>query len=151
MTKKQKEELNTFFVETFNKILVLEEQFISRDGLENLSVKELHILEAVELLLPQEKNTMSEVAAKIGITVGALTTAINALVRKNYIKRERSESDRRRVMLYLTEQGVAAEKAHRSFHAEMIDGLGELLSENSLENLIIALRQFSTFLVKNNK
>lgn len=145
MTPTQKEGLNTFFVETFNKILVMEEQCISHSGFTDLSVKELHILEAVELLQPQSKNTMTEVATKVGITVGALTTAVNALVRKNYLKRERPENDRRVVKIYLTEQGTAAEEVHRVFHEKMIDGVGKNLSEDSMEHLIFALKQLSSF------
>jgi DNA-binding MarR family transcriptional regulator len=145
MTEKQKEGLNTFFVETFNKILASEEQHIGKSGFANLSVKELHILEAVKLLASQNKNTMSEVAAQVGITVGALTTAVNALVRKNYLSRERPETDRRVVQIYLTKQGIAAEEAHRGFHEKMIDEVGELLSEEELTKLIFALKQLSVF------
>lgn len=145
MTKEQREGLNAFFVETFNKILAAEEAAISKGGFHNLSIKELHILEAVALLLPQEKNTMSEAAAKIGITTGALSIAVDALERKNYLRRERTESDRRIVRLYLTEEGASAEEAHRAFHAQMIDDVGELLSTEGLEELLKALTQLSRF------
>ena len=82
MNDEQRDTLNTFFVDTFNKILSLEEQTLLKSSIENLSVKELHIIEAVSILQRDKKNTMTEIAAQVGITVGALTTAVNVLVKK---------------------------------------------------------------------
>ena len=44
MNDEQRDTLNTFFVDTFNKILSLEEQTLLKSSIENLSVKELHII-----------------------------------------------------------------------------------------------------------
>ena len=145
MNDEQRDTLNTFFVDTFNKILSLEEQTLLKSSIENLSVKELHIIEAVSILQRDKKNTMTEIAAQVGITVGALTTAVNVLVKKEYLSRRRSEKDRRVVRIYLTEQGMRAEMHHRIFHENMVSNVGEVLTEEGLENLIIALKQLTSF------
>lgn len=145
MNDEQRDTLNVFFVDTFNKILSLEEQTLLKSSIENLSVKELHIIEAVSILQRDKKNTMTEIAAKVGITVGALTTAVNVLVKKEYLSRKRSEKDRRVVRIYLTEKGMRAEMHHRIFHENMISDVGEVLSEEGMENLIITLNQLMAF------
>ena len=51
MNESQREELNYFFVHVFNQILAYEEQALNGMGARDLSVKELHVLEAVGGLL----------------------------------------------------------------------------------------------------
>lgn len=137
--------LNTFFVETFNKILALEERYISRNTDSELSVRELHIIEAVSVLEATKSSTMSKTAQHLSITIGALTTAVNVLVRKGYIKRGQDKSDRRVVYLHLTERGAEAEKIHQKFHQQMIGNVSESLSVEEFEALISSLEKLSNF------
>ena len=65
----------------------------------------MHVIEAVG---PGEGNNMSSIARKLNITVGSLTTAMNSLVKKGYVVRERSEEDRRVVLIKLTDKGIKA-------------------------------------------
>jgi len=97
MTHHQKELLNEFFVGAFNKILLWEQTVIKSDGCSDLSVNEAHVLEAVRICGSAGQNTMSAVAKKLGISASALSTAVNALVRKEYLKRATSPADRRTV------------------------------------------------------
>lgn len=148
MNDTQRNTLNTFFVDTFNRILAMEEQALTRGSLENLSVKELHIIEAVSILQRNRSNTMTEIADQVGITVGALTTAVNTLVRKEYLERRRSETDRRQVLISLTEKGMRAEMHHRIFHENMISNVEMLLTDEELDKLLSALKKLSTFFEK---
>ncbi|MEG1615085.1 MAG: MarR family transcriptional regulator, partial [Oscillospiraceae bacterium] len=102
MDNKQQKVLNTFFVETFNKVLSLEEHYISKQVNSELTVRELHIIEVVSKLEPCNCSTMSKTAQSLSITIGALTTAVNVLVRKGYINRGQDPKDRRIVYLHLT-------------------------------------------------
>lgn len=145
MDDQQREVLNTFFVDTFNKITALEERAIARSSVGKISVKELHILEAVSLLQKKGKNTMTEIAVKVGITVGALTTAVNTLVKKEYLARKRSEADRRVVFITLTEKGLRAEMHHKVFHENMMTDVERVLSPEGLDNLITSLQQLTEF------
>ena len=79
--------LNEFFITTFNKILNSEERSLQKSELTDISVREIHIIEAVGLSKPYAKNTMSNIASEVGISLGALSTAVNALVRKGYISK----------------------------------------------------------------
>lgn len=145
MNSHQQDILNVFFVETFNKILALEERFISKQSVSELSVRELHVLEAVCDLEKTSSSTMSKTAQRLSITIGALTTAVNVLVKKGYLKRGRDVKDRRIVYLFLTEKGKEAEKAHQLFHQQMISNVADSLSKEALDTLIASLEKLSNF------
>ena len=77
---------------------------------------------------------MTQIAKRISISVGALTTAVNALVRKGYIYRGSDPKDRRIVYLFLTESGQKALKIHADFHEKMVDSILNVLDEQSLSS-----------------
>ncbi len=145
MTKQQESSLNHFFVTTFNQILAWEERALQKAEIKNLSVKELHIIEAVAGLEESNHNTMSYIAGKINISVGALTTAVNTIVKKGYLERGSEPMDRRIVKIYLTDSGHEAEKKHAIFHRQMMEEVGRVLDENSLVTLTDSLRQLTMF------
>ncbi len=145
MTATQLERLNLFFVQTLNKILSIEEKALMNTGFDNLSVREFHILEAVAELELMNNNTMTHIAAKLDISVGALTTAVNVLVKKGYLERAGREDDRRIVLVRLTPLAKAANEKHSAFHKEMIEKIGELLSERDLYTLMLSLERLSNY------
>ena len=148
MDREIERRLNDFFVTTFNKILAWEEKALLHSGIQGLSVKELHLIDAVNRLEGTEENIMSKISAKIDISVGALTTAVNTLVKKGYLVRSSREGDRRIVVIRLTEKGREAEKTHRAFHEEMIRQVGRELSDEQLQGLADALDRLTGFFQK---
>ena len=145
MTGTQEQYFNGFFVHIFNQILALEEQALSKVGASDLSVKELHVLEAVSNLVAAGRNTMTNVADELAIRVSSLTTAVNTLVRKGYLLREGVPSDRRVIQLRLTEKGQQANQLHSRFHHEMIQSIGARLSEPELAVLVQSLKSLEGF------
>jgi DNA-binding MarR family transcriptional regulator len=139
------ETLNHFFVGTFNQILAWEERSMRAAGLVNLSVKELHALEAVHELAEKKQNTMSQIAARMDISVGALTTAVNVLVRKGYLTRGGDENDRRIVYIYPTKSGEEALKIHEEFHRRMIGEIMNVLDDASIAALTASVDQLDRF------
>ena len=110
-----REVINDVLVNLFNEILRLEEEAIITDKYKDISNNDMHIIEAVGL----GGGNMSSIAAKLKITVGSLTTSMNSLVKKGYVKRERSEKDRRVVFIQLTNKGRMAYHHHAEFHRQM--------------------------------
>ena len=110
MTKEQREMINGFFVTAFNRILAWEDQSLRSIGKKDISVREMHIIEAVSILEGKKMNTMANIAKVLSVSPGSLTTAVNALVAKEYLIRWRSESDRRVVLVSPTEKGVEVNK-----------------------------------------
>lgn len=141
MDKKEKI-LNELMVDLFNDILQIEEQALKQGALNDLSVTEMHTLEAIGMYT---ERTMSEVAQDLKITVGTLTTAISKLIKKEYVERKRIEEDRRVVLIKLTKRGKLAYRLHEKFHNDMIKATIDGLSEEEENTLISSLERLNEF------
>ena len=145
MEDQQRDRLNSFFVKTFNNIMLWEERALLNSGITNLSVKEIHVISAVVNLQAAKTNTMSHIAAALNISVGALTTAVNTLIRKGYLQRFADEKDRRKVFVVVTENGIIANGKHEAFHELMLKHVVEVINQEDIEPLILSLEQLSSF------
>lgn len=125
--------INELLVDIFNHILTIEEDELKTRGV-TLSIKEVHVLEAISLV---EDKTMGNVAKKLTITVGTLTSSIDRLVKKGYVLRANDEFDRRKVLLDLSSRGKKVLEIHDDFHNKMLDSLFE---EYNLEDEVVLLK-----------
>lgn len=137
--------INDTLVNLFNEIWELEKEAIITEEFKDITNNDMHIIEAIGL---SGENTMSSVAKKLKITAGSLTTAVNALVRKAYVKRERSEEDRRVVYIALTEKGEKAFYHHEQFHRQMTNAVIEKLDDEEIDALVKMLKDISAFFQK---
>ena len=112
LTKDDLKTLDELLSSTFNSILRIEERSLNNRLTEGLSIAELHTICAVGL---HEANPMKVIANRLGITLATLTVMINKLEKRSYVKRERSETDRRQVLVALTAKGRKAMRAHDAF------------------------------------
>lgn len=142
MRRESEDILNVLLVKLFNDILKIEEKSLKEGEFSDLSVTEIHIIEAIGF---DRERTMSEVANDLNITVGTLTTAINKLIKKEYVDRRRIEEDRRVVLIMLTEKGKLAYKNHENFHDDMIKGVLNELSEHEEVVLMDSLDKVTNF------
>jgi NAD(P)H-dependent flavin oxidoreductase YrpB (nitropropane dioxygenase family)/DNA-binding MarR family transcriptional regulator len=122
-------EINDTLVGLFNMVLKLEEGALKESSFADLTITEIHTLEAITL---DKTKTMTQVARNLGISVSTLTAAINKLVQKGYVHRFRVEEDRRKVKIQLTDSGKEAVKEHEVFHLEMVS---EALSTMNTEGV----------------
>ena len=139
MNTLQRTEINHSFVKVFNSILSWEEQTFKDMGLEKLSLRELHVIEAVYYLMDKDKNKMSEIAAYMSITPGSLTTSVNCLVKKGYLERQSVPDDRRVVKIVPTKLAEQANEMHQRLHLEMVDKVFSSFDEKSINVIIDAL------------
>lgn len=133
---------NDVLVNLFNEIQDIEEKALTASEYKDISGNDMHILEAVG---NGESRNMSAVAASLNVTVGTLTIAVNNLVKKGYVVRQRSTADRRVVLLSLSEKGLGAFLHHQQFHEEMVQALvADLEPEEirALERALLKLRRF---------
>ena len=145
MENKKEEILNRLLVQLFNDILHIEEKAMKNTKFTNLSITEIHTIEAIG---KEGNRTMGEIAHDLRITVGTLTTAINRLIKKGYVERKRIEEDRRVVLVNLTEKGEEVFNIHSIFHKDMIDTILETFKSEDLETLTKLLYKISTFFEK---
>ena len=133
--------INELLVEVFNHILSIEEETLRKRGIK-LSMNEIHILEAIK---NEIEPTMSNLARRLRVTTGTLTTNIDRLVAKNFVTRYQEESDRRKVLVKLTEPAYDILKEHDLFHNEMIDSLFLDMNLDEDELLIKSLENISSY------
>ena len=136
------EVLHDILVKLFQEILDIESKALITSEFKDISVNDMHIIEAVGL---GEGNNMSAIAKKLKITVGSLTTSMNSLVNKKYVVRERSSQDRRVVNIRLTKKGEKAYHHHADFHRKMTEAVVSALSEDEIPVLVKTLDSLSDF------
>ena len=98
-------ELNEILVRLFRSIMDVEEKAIITREFQDITNNDMHVIEAIGIGTPKN---MSSIAKKLSVTVGTLTIAMNSLVKKGYVKRERGEEDRRVVYISLSDKGKKA-------------------------------------------
>ena len=138
-------------MDVFHSILRIEAQDLKAAGYKNLSISEMHVIEAVCLLESQGSNNARDIAASLGITPGSLTAAINVLEKKGYLMRSPDPSDRRRIRITATEPARKAEAAHRRIHQQMIEEVAKNLDPQELQILLRALQSISKFFTQERK
>ncbi|MCR1841990.1 MarR family winged helix-turn-helix transcriptional regulator [Murimonas intestini] len=136
------ETLNEVLVKLFNDIMAIEEKAIIIDEFKDITNNDMHVIEAIGR---DGSKSMSTVAKALSVTVGTLTIAINNLVKKGYVNRERSEKDRRVVLISLTEKGKRAFGHHRKFHEDMIEATIQGLDPEETEVLVHSLTNLKEF------
>ena len=142
--QKETSVVNELLVKIFNEILQIEEKTLKSGYFSDLSVREMHTIEAIG---SKSKRMMSEVAQDLGITVGTLTTSINRLIKKGYVERSRIEEDRRVVLVELTKKGKVANRLHERFHNEMVKEMMDGLLDDEKEVLIRSLNKLNNYFI----
>lgn len=128
--------LNEVLVNLFRDVMDIEQKAIITEEFQDITNNDMHIIEAIGM---NEPKNMSTIAREISVTVGTLTIAMNSLVKKGYVLRERGKEDRRVVYISLTERGRTAYVHHARFHKAMIDSISDELTSEEMELLIKTL------------
>lgn len=141
----EQEVISHFLTDAFNDILKIEEKTIETSDFPDLSLREIHVLEAVWKSETVGENTSTKIATALNITPGTLTTLVNVLVRKGYLTKEKDVKDKRVVRIFVTEQGTAAQQMHLAFHADMVTTVMEELSQEEAKVLSKSLEKLVAF------
>ena len=141
------EQINDFFVDIFNHILRLEEESLAKGNFKNLSVNEIHVIEAVCDSEKDGTNTMKLLSNKLMITASSLTIAVKTLEQKGYLIREKDKDDKRKVLVVSTELGNEAYLHHKKFHSKLITSVSNTLKESEMATLTLALGTLHRFFI----
>lgn len=134
--------INQILVRLFRRINLLEERNICRDRFKNITINELHVIEAIG---DEGLKSMTTIAKALDVTTGTLTISVNALVRKGLATRTRSEEDKRVVLVSLTDLGREVNLRHSEFHRRMTESILEGLDSRETEVLTEALNKLNDF------
>jgi DNA-binding MarR family transcriptional regulator len=148
MTNNDTKILNDLLVTIFNTILKIEDAHLRDPHEDNLSMTEVHTLEAIGL---NRKKTMTEIANELMISVGTLTICIARLVEKGYVIRLKSLEDKRIVRISLSEKGEKILVKHEDFHNKMVEQVVKGLDEDETKALIKSMENLKRFFKKKHQ
>ena len=94
--------MNDALVSLFNDVMDIEQKAIITEQFKDITNNDMHVIDAIGIGNPKN---MSTIAKELSVTVGTLTIAINSLVKKGYVTRQRSNEDRRVVYISLSDKG----------------------------------------------
>ena len=95
--------LNRLLVDFFKFIMEIEEKKLITEEFSDITYNDMHVIEAIGMKEPQK---MSQIARIMAVTTGTLTKAVDSLEKKHYVKRQRSEQDKRVVNITLDRKSV---------------------------------------------
>ena len=146
-----KEKIRILLTETADNILKFEENLV-RNRPANLSIKEIHVLEAIAKSAKNETaGRASDIAISLRIAPGTLTATADVLEKKNYITRFRDVNDQRSVRIMLTEKGNEAIMLHESFHENLINELVNSISDEDVFCLTKAQVILQSFFIQKER
>ena len=134
------ETLNDLLVRLFRDVMEIEQRALINQDFKDITNNDLHVIEAIGI---GEAKNMSAIAKELSVTMGTLTIAMNSLVKKGYVVRERGKADRRIVYISLSEKGRKAYRHHEQFHHEMIESIMNGLGDRETEALVQALMKLN--------
>ena len=137
--------LNDALVNLFRDVMDLEEKAIITEEFQDITNNDMHVIQAIGI---GEPKNMSTIAKTLSVTVGTLTIAMNSLVKKGYVTRERGKEDRRVVYISLSDKGRNAYQHHKKFHHDMIDAILQNLTADETESLVSALAKLNLWFRK---
>lgn len=137
-------ELNELLNEAFWSVLKLEEETAKMAANGDLSISELHLLEA-SAKDKERGRRIGELAADLKITLSSVTVAVNKLVKKGYVEKIRSEQDARQVFVKLTKLGSKVNAGHLYFHENMIRTMSQEMNSEDKEILVRAMKNLNQF------
>lgn len=131
--------IRDLFIEFQSKLQFFERKYLKTMKIADVTPKELKVL---YMIAASNLNSMSELADKLRVTQGTLSTSINCLVRKGYINKTKQTSDRRFINISLTEKSLKAIEYYGLFHYDLIDNLIQNIDEDKnimIEEILVKL------------
>jgi DNA-binding MarR family transcriptional regulator len=148
---KSVENLNNLLVELYNSVIKIEEQTISSASCMNLSINEIHLIEAIakDVAIGDAGKTISEISEIMKVTLPSITLAINKLVKKGYAEKRKSDTDGRVVHVTLTKRGEKVNRIHKYFHNRMVKAATQNLNDDELNAIVKGANQLIDFMKQN--
>ena len=138
-------ELNGLLMTTYRSICILEEAMLKDYGQGNLSISEMHMIEAIGMEL-ETGRSITDLAQEQNITLPSVTMCIKKLEKKGFVTKTRCAEDGRRVVVKLTRAGRRAEAAHRYFHRQMANAVKKNITPEEQAALLKALSLLNAFI-----
>lgn len=131
------DELNHAIVEFYEKLSSWEHDVVREKG---LTLPQIH---ALEILGIHESMRMKELANWMGTTTGTLTVLIDRLEKKDYVRRCPHKTDRRSIIIELTDTGRQMFLEHDKLHMQLTQTMVSDLSQEERDCLHRCLKKMN--------
>lgn len=129
--------LTQLIVEFYEKLSSWEHCVVRDKG---LTLPQVH---ALEILGTHSELRMKELAQRMGVTTGTLTVLADRLEKGGMIRRRPHSSDRRSIIVELTDKGQELFEEHDDLHNKLTEDITAKLSEEELEMLARTLEKMN--------
>lgn len=116
----------------------LEEKIKQESDLKTLTIRQLHCIELIHEL---ENPTLSELTEKLQITKPSTSVMLERLEENGYVRRVKSDSDKRSAHVHLTKKGDTAAHLHVDLHKKFAQLLTRDLTVSEKDILIVLLNK----------
>lgn len=117
------------FLEVSSKIYAQERRMLDENGFTDLTLNEVRVIAQIKRL---DKPTMSQIASKLSLSLGTLTTAIIKIEQKGYLNRVQSKKDKRVYTPKLTKKGKLAADSYNVFFHDIVLACNTIFKGNDL-------------------
>lgn len=137
--------LNNAIINSYSLLSQLEQVTMKKSRRFNLSINEIHLIEAVNKK-PLDGITISDLAAQLFIAPSSVTVAVNKLEKKGYVFKTKNDVDGRQVYVKLTDEGRHIDRIHKRFHKNLTSNISKSLSEDEKRILLNSLNSINEYL-----
>ena len=115
------------------KIAKIEEEALAESRFSELTGKQMHYLEAISNL---NNPNLGELATELNLSKPSITAIIDKFEEKEFIRKVKSDEDRRVSHIHMAERGKEIEKVHSKIHMRISNIFTSKLTKNELNSLI---------------
>ncbi|MBC8390864.1 MAG: MarR family transcriptional regulator [Actinobacteria bacterium] len=115
------------------KIAKIEEEALAESRFSELTGKQMHYLEAISNL---NNPYLGELATELNLSKPSITAIIDKFEEKEFIRKVKSDEDRRVSHIHMAERGKEIEKVHSKIHMRISNIFTSKLTKNELKSLI---------------
>ncbi|TKB54521.1 MarR family winged helix-turn-helix transcriptional regulator [Ferrimonas aestuarii] len=130
-------QLNHAIIEFYEKLSSWEHSVVKDVG---ISLAQVH---TIELLGIHGALRMKELAEKLAVTTGTLTVQIDKMVAAELVERRPHQSDRRSILVDLTDKGRTLYQQHDELHHQLTADITTSLSEEEQKLLLQCLTKMN--------
>ena len=113
------------------------------DGTGRMTLKARGFGSILDVLTRRDGMTQAEIASMLDMRQQSVSEALEKLEQNGYIRREQSPENRRKVLIYVTEEGRAMQKELKARREQMADAYFSCLSEQEKDALYIILSKLN--------
>jgi DNA-binding MarR family transcriptional regulator len=134
------QQLKHHIEELIHRLMIVENRFLETNA-SKLSNTEMKV---IDFIGKEKECTMSEIAEHLMFSKTNLTAIVDKLVRKKMVQRDRSEEDRRLVLVSLTSKGLKLYEQESENHLRFAEGMLQSLDSKEQDELLQLLSKITS-------